>query len=350
VIPERPLSLRQLQLLLTERCNLACVHCAVPEEESPASGELSTEEWIRFIRTVLDGGVERIVLSGGEALMRADCLEIACDALEHGATQVVIVSNGTSLHARNVPRLVELQLHWPNLHLHVSIDGATPASHDRIRGPGAYERTIATLDRFRAAGGRIDALHTVLHRLNHTEIGELLDLVTEIGSTTWTVFPLAALGRGRDLDDLRLGQLEWEHVLAKIAAIDQPGLTVAVMGPTFGDEWSRVDLVPRTCAEHAGQAVVGPDGQVFTCPPLRGTTVARATSVTDRDGWAQADSGLGELLAEHCPTCSFRPLCTGVDPAVFDTPAGTFRVPSPAASATHIVQVELGRRPLVSPT
>ena len=39
-----PARLAQLQLLLTERCNLRCAHCAVPEETSPALSELTGED------------------------------------------------------------------------------------------------------------------------------------------------------------------------------------------------------------------------------------------------------------------------------------------------------------------
>ena len=58
-----PRPLDQLQLLLTERCNLSCTHCAVPEEDSPAPNELDTETWLGFVDEVMGAGVRRLVLS-----------------------------------------------------------------------------------------------------------------------------------------------------------------------------------------------------------------------------------------------------------------------------------------------
>lgn len=330
-----PGPLNQMQLLLTERCNLRCTHCAVPEEDSPANHELSTQEWSEFISTILEAGVRRIVLSGGEALLRRDCLAIAQHALKAGAEAVIIVSNGTVMRRSTYEPLAALQHEWPNLQLRVSIDGASAQAHDVIRGAGTFERTMSGLRRLREAGGRIDGIHTVLHRLNIDELDELVSLVRDWSEGSWTVFPVASLGRGRELDDLRLGESQWRTVLAYLGSERTSGIEVGLMGPTMGDEWQSTDEVPAMRLSHSPQACVGPDGTVFACPPLRDEPAGLVAEVTRPERWEAVDKRLRELIAPACPTCKFRPLCTGVQPsgsyqhpaAAFRYPVGTHRIP-----------------------
>ncbi|MEV0768684.1 radical SAM protein [Nocardia salmonicida] len=324
-----PGPIEQLQVLLTERCNLRCTHCAVPEEDSPAEQELTGAQWRLFLTRVLEGGVRRIVLSGGEALLRRDCLPLAEHALVQGAQAVIIVSNGTVLRRSTLDPLSALQRRWPNLLLHISIDGATPESHELIRGKGTFERTMAGLRRLRAAGGNIAGVHTVVHQANAAELAQIADLVRELGASTWTIFPVASLGRGRDLDAQRLDESQWRAVMDYLAADHLADLEVGLMGPTLGDEWRSVDAVPRARAHHSGQAVVGPDGNVFTCPPLRERTVGSVSEVLAGGAWAEVDAALRAALAPACPSCKFRPLCTGVDPDELVEPTAAFRDPGP---------------------
>jgi radical SAM protein with 4Fe4S-binding SPASM domain len=323
-----PQQLAQLQLLLTERCNLRCTHCAVPEEDSPADHELTTAQWNTFISSVLASGVRRIVLSGGEALLRKDCLQIAAHALTEGAESLIIVSNGTVLQRSTVEELARLQALWPNLRFHVSIDGASAPTHDTIRGPGTFQRTLAGLTRLRDAGGRIAGVHTVINRANISELDALVELVRHWSAQTWTVFPVAALGRGQELDELRLTEPQWRTVLEFLSSDHLSDIDIGLMGPTLLDEWRSVDLVPTVRASHSPQACVGPDGAVFACPPLREHTTGWATQVGATSDWKSIDQLLRQLINPVCPTCKFRPLCTGVYPGAPFSPApAPFRHP-----------------------
>lgn len=319
--------LKQVQVLLTERCNLACSHCAVPEEDSPAEHELDTEAWLAFIRIAVEGGVETIVLSGGEALLRRDALDIAAGAFLAGAESVVVVVNGTVMPPRVVRDIVALQQAGLRLKVHVSIDGADALAHDHIRGEGTFDRTIAGLGRLQKGGGRINGVHTVLGRHNSSQLEALVSLVVSLGATTWTVFPIASLGRGTQLDHLRLDQTQWEAVLARLPALVPADIELGMMGPTLDDEWRDRSQAPQPCREHSPQVCASPDGALFTCPPFRAVSPGNAERCATVADWQQAATEMRALLAEACPTCKYRPLCTGIDPnaprvAVANPPAG----------------------------
>lgn len=77
---------------LTHICNLKCVHCFADadfckyNEKGYIEGELTTQQWYKVIDNILEAGVFEILLSGGEATMRKDLLDIAKYIQSKGAS------------------------------------------------------------------------------------------------------------------------------------------------------------------------------------------------------------------------------------------------------------------------
>lgn len=305
----------QIQLLLTERCNLRCRHCAVPEEDSPAGHELDMLTWRRFVRHAIEGGVRSLVISGGEALLRPEAVDLARYAHELGADRTTIVTNGLLFRGGIPGRIAAAQRRYPSYGVHVSIDGATAATHDWMRGRGTFHRTMRAIERLHAAGGRITGLHTVMHRGNQHELEACAQLADRLGVEVWTVFPVASLGRARDITDRRLDEQSWRRIIAAVRDMEgRHRFSVSVMGPVYGDEWpAAAGQLPNPAREHALQTCVGPDGDVFTCPPLRDRPVGQVRDVASAEAWSAVARRAGTLLESACGSCKFLLLCTGVN-------------------------------------
>jgi len=141
-----------LVLLISGRCNLACLQCALHGPESPArsAGEMSTELFVdlldRFRRTA------SLSLSGGEPLLHPqifDMLEIAAKR----RLKVHIPTNGTTLSGQ-VERLAATPLEMLNVSLY-GLDRESSARHTGVR-PEVFDATlegIAELVRRRARSG-----------------------------------------------------------------------------------------------------------------------------------------------------------------------------------------------------
>ncbi len=135
---------------ITERCNLHCTHCY--QENSPAD-ELSFTDLLKVLegfkrlldelRTATDTGPVpgHITVTGGEPFIRKD-LPNLLEALAAGKNRFSfsILSNGSFLDSATARYLRELE----PLFVQVSIEG-TPTTHDRIRGPGDYTRTVSAV-------------------------------------------------------------------------------------------------------------------------------------------------------------------------------------------------------------
>ncbi|MEV6072042.1 radical SAM protein [Nocardia sp. NPDC052001] len=300
--------------MITERCNLKCVHCAVPEEDSPVSSELTTAEWDAFIALIAAEGVEALTISGGEASLRADA-PLLLEAAAQRIARVTLLTNGLIRNSA-IAEFVAVQQRHPHVGMHVSVDGASAATHDIIRGRGTFRATYSRLEALRAAGGAVTGVHTVLHRDNLDEFDDMVALVLGLGASVWTVFPVAALGRARHGGLTSLTPEQWAAVTARLADVrSRLGLDVGQMGPVLNDDWpSHMPMTPRGRSEVSHNVVVGPDGAIFTCPPLRDHLLGTVRSQHTASDW-HTTLRAGEAIVESvCRSCQFRLLCTGIDP------------------------------------
>ncbi|MBU0512437.1 MAG: PqqD family peptide modification chaperone [Chloroflexi bacterium] len=182
----------RLYLYLTEQCNLRCRHCAVVHGPRPTH-LLNSETIYRLIDQALETGVDGIAFSGGEPLLRDDLP----DLLEYSARRVktLLSTNGMLLDEPTAAALANL-----GVIVQISLDGATAATHDAIRGGGAFERTwqgIAELQRY-DIGDRL-ALNVTLMRHNIEQMSEIIDLAVEHGVSGVRFTPLQPMGRAAEL-------------------------------------------------------------------------------------------------------------------------------------------------------
>jgi MoaA/NifB/PqqE/SkfB family radical SAM enzyme len=67
--------------------------------------------------------------------------------------------------------------HLRGMHMGISIDG-TEATHDRLRGPGAYQKTFKTIEWLKANHGKdvILEFKFTINRINYAELGDVYRL------------------------------------------------------------------------------------------------------------------------------------------------------------------------------
>src|SRR5262249_4441704 len=142
-------------------CNLHCTHCydVVPYSRH----DLSTDEALSLIDHLAEAKVSFIAFSGGEAFLRKD-LFVLMEHCKQTGIGIGARSNGTRITPSVARRLKELGVAVVG----VSFDGATPETHDAVRGTGAFMEAIAGLKALRAEGIRTQ-MEVVLSRQNAHE-------------------------------------------------------------------------------------------------------------------------------------------------------------------------------------
>ncbi|MBN2432502.1 MAG: radical SAM protein [Acidobacteria bacterium] len=160
----------------TLACNMNCLHCG-SRAGYARQDELNTTEAFSLIDQLLELGAQRVILSGGETLLRPDWFLLASRLLEGGA-QVGIISNGILIHRPHdvFEKLLDLQREYGMVTVGISIDGLKD-THERIRGKK---------DGFRIALEAVDMLLThdfpvvVLTTVNCQNLPELRRLRDEV--------------------------------------------------------------------------------------------------------------------------------------------------------------------------
>jgi MoaA/NifB/PqqE/SkfB family radical SAM enzyme len=172
---------------VTHACNLRCTTCYDVVDYKRHS--LNTAEALSVIDRLASAGISFIVFAGGEPLVRNDLFQL----MEHCRTRNIGIglrSNGVFITTGVARRLAELQLAVAG----VSLDGATEQSHDRIRGQGLFQKTIAGIHELVTAKIRVN-IEVVLSRCNAPESLQFVQLAENLGVQEINFSALAPQGR-----------------------------------------------------------------------------------------------------------------------------------------------------------
>jgi mycofactocin radical SAM maturase len=131
---------------LTYACNLACVHCLSSSGRRDPR-ELSTAECLGIVDELQRMQVFYVNIGGGEPTVRRDFWEIVDYATAH-QVGVKFSTNGSRITPAVAQRLAASDY----LDVQVSIDGATAAVNDRVRGPGSFDTAVRAMERLADAG------------------------------------------------------------------------------------------------------------------------------------------------------------------------------------------------------
>src|SRR5579859_4209682 len=146
---------------VTKACLLACRHCRASAVAEPLPGELSTSEGRRLIRQIADFGRPRpiLVLTGGDCLMRPDVFDLA----RYASDLSIPVCMSPSVTPLLTPSAIEEIRRAGVKVVSVSLDGATPATHDGVRGiSGHFDATLEAIRMLVAADLRVQVNTTVM--------------------------------------------------------------------------------------------------------------------------------------------------------------------------------------------
>ena len=145
-------AITDLRVSVTDRCNYRCVYCRTGTGGAQFP-ELPIAHYLRLIRVFVALGVEKVRLTGGEPLLRANLLDLVRDlshlrTISGGPIDIALTTNGHLLAALAQP-LKDAGLN----RVTVSMDAVDPATFTRItRVPGSYEKVLAGIRAAQAAG------------------------------------------------------------------------------------------------------------------------------------------------------------------------------------------------------
>jgi mycofactocin biosynthetic radical S-adenosylmethionine protein MftC len=294
---------------LTYACNLACVHCLSSSGRRDPR-ELTTAQCEAVIGELQRMQVFYVNIGGGEPTIQADFWHLLEYAVDHHVG-VKFSTNGV----RITPERARFLASTDYVDVQVSLDGATAAVNDYIRGPGSYEMAVRALGNLAEAGFRDAKLSVVVTRCNIGQLDEFRTLADRFGAVL-RLTRLRPSGRGAEVWD-RLHPLpEQQRVLYDWLVAHGEGV---LTGDSFFHLAAFGETLPGLNLCGAGRVVclIDPVGDVYACPFAIHDSFLAGNVLTD-GGFGRVWQ-TSELFKElrfpqtsgACTSCQFFSSCRG---------------------------------------
>ena len=251
--------MKEIDLHVTNRCNLLCPHCLVNAGRTPIE-EMNTAAFVSLIRNLGARKCAEVHFTGGEPLVRSDILTLIETVLDLGM-EPVLQSNGLLLTNATVGRLRDLGLG----RIVVSLDGLS-GQHDLMRGlVGAFDAAINSIKLCVERGFNV-RVTTTAYSQNLNDIPALISLFERMGVKRYSVNYATPMKNGRiDVGPL-VDTSAWMDLCSRL---DQhSGAMEVTYEPSMVSRTSLEDFSGKSCECKIFKDdwfLVRCDGEVFPC-------------------------------------------------------------------------------------
>lgn len=171
--------LHSVTIEITNRCQLRCQHCGIWAEEE--SNEMTAGLVVRMIGNLLDRfKIHFVSITGGEPFLNRSCgriLKALCLLRDRGVIRGVGVYTNAA-YSEGIRRVFSsYEKDLRGLEVGISIDGRRE-THDRLRGPGSYQKTLKTVEWITEKFGKeiiLDFKFTI-NKTNYMELSDVYRL------------------------------------------------------------------------------------------------------------------------------------------------------------------------------
>lgn len=192
---------------LTNRCGARCITCC--EESGPDKAwrdELTRDEALDLARRIADFGIAYVAFGGGEPLGVPHCWDLL-ELLARSSVSLKIETDGRHIGEDAAARLSQLAVEC----VQISVDGATAATHERVRPGSSFDMAIAAIRRL-VRLGRPPQFVFVPTRINVGESVAAFELAASLGCVAFVTGPLMRLGRAAaDWQRIACSDDEWRR-------------------------------------------------------------------------------------------------------------------------------------------
>lgn len=151
-----------LRISVTDRCNLRCCYC-MPEgvQDVGMKNILTFEEIWEIVRTGVSLGITHIRITGGEPLVRKDCVDLIRGIREISGVETITMTTNGVLLGNYGKQLKEVGVDGVN----ISLDTLNPEEFYKITGKRELQEVLAGIRAVKTAG-----LPVKLNAVNRKEL------------------------------------------------------------------------------------------------------------------------------------------------------------------------------------
>ncbi|KIZ39171.1 hypothetical protein OO17_21215 [Rhodopseudomonas palustris] len=173
---------------VTDRCNLRCVICLKHHDQDGDNNkdliDLPDDSLMKLLPLAYTAQMV-LLLGYGEPLLNKRLPEIIDDISAKASNSIDLITNGLLLSPQWIDKILSRNVRV----LSVSMDAATPAGYERMRG-GAYEKVIRNVQALVAARAKCKnasleiRMNMAVTRANISEVPLLVELAADLGVDT----------------------------------------------------------------------------------------------------------------------------------------------------------------------
>jgi MoaA/NifB/PqqE/SkfB family radical SAM enzyme len=267
---------------VTERCGLSCLHCLRDPGKKPADLPLAVVEKVLGEAKTLHG-IHHVGFTGGDPLLWPH-LEGAVDAATARGYTWHVVTSGAGFD-RLIALLDAVPARREALRIiDFSVDGATEATHDAIRGEGSWRDVMVAIAGCSARAIPF-SMQMTLNARNQAELEQMGLLAGELGAKVMSFAMMNATGRPEDRD-LYLPPAAWDRIRDRIERL----ATLVKVEVTAAEGFRRGDRL-HVCEPFRSEVLhVTPHGMLNLCCNLSGVPGGREDVVADLATTSLADA------------------------------------------------------------
>jgi radical SAM protein with 4Fe4S-binding SPASM domain len=212
------LPLKQINIPITDRCNLRCTMCPRQNTEGLIEVDIPEDALLSLLKT--SGKLSGILLQGlGEPLLYKNIFNVIAQLKHgmHGDSEVGLTTNATMLDEDTGRKLLDSGLDF----LYFSVDAAAKETYEAIRVGADFDSVVRNIGRFVQSRGAMGIrrprlmMNFVITQQNLHEIGAFAGLARELGieNVTFSHCLGAESGRTGLVDKVKLKE-QFEAVLS----------------------------------------------------------------------------------------------------------------------------------------
>ena len=189
---------------INSACNLGCLHCC-EEAGHSMPDEMTKEQALDFCRQISELNIPYMAISGGEPLLCPHIFDV-CEFIRDNNISLKIETNGEFIDEKVARKFSQLKLRS----VQISLDGATPETHERLRLTGDWEKSISACKYLVEYGVNTEIVF-VPTKFNLHDIGDVIDLAYSMGAYGFYTGKIMRIGRAaKNWDILCSSEKEYE--------------------------------------------------------------------------------------------------------------------------------------------
>lgn len=274
-----------IQIELTNKCNLKCIHCYHDENLD----SLSIDELSKFFAQIKNSQFVKITLTGGEVGILPYWKDVVKVAEENGFI-VTILSTLTNMNRQDLDFLISDNIYA----IQTSIYGSNSNFHEKItKTENSFYKTLNGLKYLKEKGCNVSATCTVMKEnfddiINIKKLMHILDI-----NIIFDYRILESRNNTKNIKDMLINSQEYKYL------------------EKHGIFQKKEKIICTACCHRIG---ISQKGEIFACPslrvPLGNMKRDNLIKIVNSDFFKKLEKDVKAYYPEECLRCDYDKFCT----------------------------------------